>query len=194
MEISITGKHIDIGASLQQHIRDHLAAATAKYFDRTIDAHVVMTKQGVFFESNITMLVGTQSGLVIKSSAEADDPYVAFDLSTAKLAKQLRRYKRRLKDHHNLRTADAIQAKEYVVAANGHEEEHSQDAETLHPAVIAEMPQNISAMAVRDAVMHMDLSNQTVYFFKNTANDRLNAVYRRPDGNIGWIDPGLKTA
>jgi ribosomal subunit interface protein len=193
MQISITGKHLDIGDSLQQHIRDHLSHATAKYFDRTIDANVVLSKQGHTFKADITMLVGTQSGMVIKSSAEADDPYVAFDHSTARLAKQLRRYKRRIKDHSNMRAADvvsSITAKEYIVAAAPEE-----DADTgNNPAVIAEMQQAIETMAVRDAVMRMDLADTSVYFFRNSSNGHLNAIYRRGDGNIGWIDPGLKTA
>jgi ribosomal subunit interface protein len=193
MQISVTGKHMDIGEALKQHIHEHLPFVTDKYFDRTIDANVVISKQGAFFRSDITVLVGTGTGMVIKATGQNDDPYVAFDSSTSKIGKQLRRYKRRIRDHHNLDTASAaeiINGMEYVVSP----EDEAAEATTQHPPVIAEMKQPIQTMAVSDAVMRMDLSDASVYFFRNSGNGNLNAVYRRNDGNIGWIDPGLKTA
>jgi ribosomal subunit interface protein len=189
MNVTITGKNIDVGTALRSHIESELQEIVAKYFDKVINCTVVLNKDGAFFHVDISLLVGTGNGIKVKSEFEADEAYAAFNGAVVRLAKQLRRYKKRLRNHHNTRTADAIEmlaAMEYVVEHDAHlEEETTED----NPIIIAEMSSAIEAMTVKDAVMRLDLSNAPLFLFRNSKSSNVNVVYRRPDGNIGWVDP-----
>jgi hypothetical protein len=126
-------------------------------------------------------------GVLAKGSASADDAYAAFDAAVERIAKQLRRYKTRLNDHHKGRgSEESIPAQQYVIAAETEEEELPEQGQ---PVIIAELPTEIGTMSVSEAVMRMDLADVSALMFRNRANGGLNVVYRRTDGNIGWIDP-----
>ncbi len=191
MKILISGKHIEIGESLQSHIEKRLEEAAHKYLDRVVNLTVVITKEAHLFKVDINGNTGTSTGVVIKSTGTSEDVYAAFDISADKIEKQLRRYKRRLTNHHktaNGNEAPVVVAKKYVLKE--HEEETSEDG----PIIIAEKPTEIETLSVSAAVMKMDLAELPALMFFNSANGRINVVYKRADGNISWVDPEISKA
>ena len=193
MHITVTGRHLDVGASLRRRVEEALASAVAKYFDRAIEAHVTFDKRGQFFLADIAVHVGR--GIVAHSSGEADDPYLAFNGALEHLAKRLRRHKRRLRDHNNAesRAAKSEQGRHYVLAGPADEgEEKPADSAPVNgePLVVAEMEAEIPVLSVGEAVMRLDLGSAPALMFRNAGNGGLNMIYRRTDGNIGWVDPG----
>jgi len=188
MRYQITGKHIDIGAALQTHVETELGTVVEKYAGRPTDANVVFSRDGAAFSCEATIHLST--GLVAQASAHDHEIYAAFDKCAEKLDKQLRRYKRRLKDHHKDRAqpVEVLGAASYVIARG--EESEADEPESLQPMIIAEMETKIPSLTVGEAVMQMELAGAPVLVFRNEKQDRgLNIVYRRDDGNIGWIDP-----
>lgn len=185
MDIQINGKHLDVGEALSGHVRDNLAEGVAKYFERAIDGTVNFSREGNRFRADIS--VHPNRGMVVQGRSEADDAYAAFDAALERIVKQLRRYKRKLKDHHKERPADEFLPAQYTIFANeGQEEEMPEDGQ---PAIVAELPHEISTLTVGEAVMRLDLADASAMMFRNRKHGGLNVVYRRPDGNIGWIDP-----
>lgn len=194
MKISVQGKQVDLGSALVTYVEERLEPAVEKYFEHAIEATVTFTKQGVFFESSLSVHVG--KGIMVQSRASADDIHAAFDNACERIAKQLRRYKRRLRDHHNRRAngldLDAVQANSYVIAQD---DIGSEDApEKFEPVIVAETPTNIETLSVGEAVMRMDLADLPALMFRNGRHGGLNVVYRRTDGSIGWVDPADRTA
>lgn len=195
MNIMISGKHVDIGESLTAHIEHRLEDGIKKYLDRVTSVNVVVMKEAHSFRVDIHGNTGTASGIVIKSSATASDVYACFDAAADKIEKQLRRYKRRLTNHHkhvpheNGVSARTVAGKKYVLQPDG-EEAHAEEA----PVVIAEKATSIERLTVSQAVMKMDLADLPALMFFNSANDRVNVIYRRADGNISWVDPEGKAA
>lgn len=189
MKVTVTGRHIDVGQALRQHVEEGLDAIVSKYFDNAMDASVTFEKQQTRFETDITVRIGR--GILIQGSAGADDPYAAFNTASEHIAKRLRRYKRRLRDHHNAeaREVEALQAQQYILAREEDAGDGDDSADAGEPAVIAEMPTDIESLTVGEAVMRMDLADAPAMMFRNAAHGGLNMVYRRPDGNIGWVDP-----
>jgi ribosomal subunit interface protein len=187
MQLSVNGKQLDIGDALRGHIEETLPDIITKYFENPTDAHVTMTRQGKEFRADITVHVG--KGIMVQSHGASEDPYAAYDTAGVHIAKRLRRYKRRLRDHHRGRDdlSDAIAAQHYVL------EPHSDEAEEMpasdQPVIVAEMTMDIETLSVSEAVMRMDLSGQPALMFRNKAHGGTNMVYVRNDGNIGWIDP-----
>jgi len=191
MQISVTGKQLDMGAALREHIVDALNDIVEKYFDKAIDASVVMSHEKHRFRADLAVHVGR--GIMVRARDEADDAYAAFDLAAVHLGKRLRRHKRRLRHHHAREASGPAEvAMSYVLAAPGPETGTASEDETTtadHPVVIAEDDARIEQLTVSEAVMRMDLADLPALMFRNAAHDRLNVIYRRPDGNIGWIDP-----
>jgi len=191
MKILISGKHIEIGASLQAHIEKRLEEVVNKYLGRVVSLDVVITKEAHRFKADINGNTGTSAGVVIKSTGTSEDVYASFDIAADKVEKQLRRYKRRLTNHHktsHVSEMPSIAAKKYVL--KDHEEEAHDDA----PIIIAEKPTDIETLTVSAAVMKMDLADLPALMFFNSANGRINVVYKRADGNISWVDPEGKAA
>lgn len=186
MDVQITGKAIDLGSALQTHVNDNISAGVRKYFDRSAEAQVTFDKEGPEISSEITLHLA--SGVFLTASDKAHDAYGAFDGAMQKLEKRVRRYKRRLKDHHanNRDPLPAETALSYVIAASGEEEVVDDNADS--PLVIAEKPTTLRRMSVSDAVLQLDVSDERVVIFRNAKHGDLNVVYRRDDGNIGWID------
>lgn len=187
MQYQITGKQIDIGAALQTHVEAELGSVVDKYAERPTDANVVFSKSGHEFVCEATVHLST--GLTAQAKAHETEIYAAFDACADKMEKQLRRYKRRLKDHHRERAepVELYGASSYILAA---ETETGDDEPTsLQPIIVAEMETRIPSLSVGEAVMQMELAGAPVLVFRNEGKDGLNVVYRRDDGNIGWIDP-----
>ncbi len=184
MNISVKGKHVDIGEALRGHAEDALKTSVSRYFDKALDANVIVSREGHLFRVDISVHAGR--GMVMQGHAAAADAYAAFDDALERIAKQLRRYKSRLQDHHKDRGEENILRAQYSVIAAGDEDEEAPEA---HAAIIAEMTHDISTLTVGEAVMRLDLAGAPVIMFHNSAHGGLNVVYRRGDGNIGWIDP-----
>ncbi len=194
MQINISGKHIELGSAFQTHVEGRLAEGVAKYIDRVNLMDVVVTKEGHQCRVDIHGNTGTHSQVVVKSRADADDVYAAFDVALGKIEKQLRRYKRRLTNHHkniDAPKAYAGQAKKYTLAA---EQDNEELDEVGTPVVIAEKATDIETLTVSEAVMKMDLAHLPALMFYNSAHGRVNIVYRREDGNISWVDPQEQAA
>jgi ribosomal subunit interface protein len=179
-----------VGDALRTHVETRLAEAVGKYFDRPVDSTVVFSRDGYAFKCDAQVHLST--GLTAKSHAQNGDIYAAFDQSAERIEKQLRRYKRRLKDHHVTRAnpIEAIEAQAYVLAATPDDTEDM--IETGHePVIIAEMKTGIQRLSVGEAVMQMELANAPFLMFNNNTNGRLNIVFQRDDGNVGWVDPAI---
>lgn len=187
MRFQISGKQIDIGEALQTHVKAELGAAVEKYAERPTDANVIFSKSGHEFVCEATVHLST--GLTAQAKAHEPEIYAAFDSCSEKMEKQLRRYKRRLKDHHKDRTepVEFSGASSYILASESDAE--VAEPETLQPMIVAEMETNIPSLSVGEAVMQMELAGAPVLVFRNEKKSGLNVVYRRDDGNIGWIDP-----
>jgi ribosomal subunit interface protein len=188
MDIKVSGKQIDVGGALRTHVEENMVAAVGKYFDRPVDANVVFSRNGHEFKCDSSVHLST--GLTAQAQAKNGDIYAAFDQATDRIEKQLRRYKRRLKDHHHNRQSpiEMIEAQSYVL--RGHDEDvESSEANGMQPVIVAEMATDIKSLTVGEAVMQMELTHSPFLMFKNDANGRINVVFQRDDGNVGWIDP-----
>ena len=160
MRYQITGKQIDIGEALQTHVKTELGSILEKYAGRPTDATVIFSKSA--HEYVCEAIVHLSTGLTTQARGHSTEIYAAFDLCGEKMDKQLRRYKRRLKDHHKDRS---------------------------QPIIVAEMETKIPSLSVGEAVMQMEIAGAPVLIFRNEGNKNVNVVYQRDDGNIGWIDP-----
>lgn len=187
MRYQISGKQIDIGEALQTHVKEELGTAVAKYAERPTDAHVIFSRSASEFACEA--IVHLSTGLTAQASAKAHEIYAAFDGCCEKMEKQLRRYKRRLKDHHRDRAepVELFGASTYILAGDSAEPESEPDS--LQPIIVAEMETKIPSLSVGEAVMQMELAGAPVLVFRKQGKDTVNVVYRREDGNIGWIDP-----
>lgn len=189
MELAVHGKQMDVGDALRTHVRHKLEDINAKYFSRAIDVVVTFSPEGhAFFKAAITLKIGRD--IMVSASAQDTDAYAAFDHAATKVAKQMRRYKTRLRDHHErmeqLPVADMVAAQERTIAPQKDEEDVTAGKD---PLIVAETAVNIQKMSVSEAVMRLDLSGGSAIMFRNPKTSALNMVYRRADGNIGWVEP-----
>ena len=186
MEIRVSGHQVDTGTALQERAAERLNGIVEKYFNRAMSSHVTFGKAPTAaFACDIVMHVN--NGLVLKSHAQAHDANLSLDQAADKIEKQLRRYKRRLKDHHEQATyASREEDAAYTVFAPA--EIEAEEAPEALP-VIAETRTDIPEVSVSDAVMMLDLRHTPALFFKNSGTGRHNMVYRRADGSIGWVEP-----
>lgn len=196
MQLSVIGRHVDTGDAFRQYAHDRLSGILDKYFGEAIEASVTLSKDAFLYRAALSIHVGR--GLLLQASGEAQDVHLAFDMAADRLAKRLRRYKRRLRDKGRIAslTAEAITAQQYILAPEEEPAQDEEDAEDLDgaldgdkPVVVAEMQTEVPNLTVGEAVMRMDLADQSALLFTNRAHGGINMVYRRPDGNIGWIDP-----
>ncbi|MBV8495049.1 MAG: ribosome-associated translation inhibitor RaiA [Alphaproteobacteria bacterium] len=196
MQLIVTGRQVDVGETLRTHVSDALDAILGKYFGSAIEAHVVFAREGHLIRAEIE--VRLSRGILVNGRAAASEFYAAFDAAAERIAKQLRRYKRRLHAHHakNRGPEETVereeQARSYILAGGEDEAEEVADGHAGAPAVIAEMSTELPQLTVGEAVMRMDLADSPFLLFRNRSHGQLNLVYRRGDGNIGWIDPSLE--
>ena len=190
MVMQVTGKNIDLGTALRNYATERVERILEKYDSRGVSAHIFIEKEHGKF--NTTCTVHLASGLSLQSKGQANEAHPSVDESTAHLEKRLRRYKRRLRDHHQAASAKAdmvmLNAMDYIIQHKDEEEEAEQSEAA--PAIVAEAQTAIHELSVGDAVMAMDLADRSFLIFTNASHGRLNVVYRRDDGHIGWIDPG----
>lgn len=187
MRYQITGKQIDIGEALQTHVQSELGEVFGKYAGRPTDANVIFSKSGHEYVCETDVHLST--GLSAQAKGHATEIYAAFDSASEKMEKQLRRYKRRLKDHHKERSqpVELSDAGSYILASNTESEDT--EPEGVSSMIVAEMETKIPSLSVGEAVMQMELQHAPVLVFRNEGHSGVNVVYRRDDGNIGWIDP-----
>jgi ribosomal subunit interface protein len=187
MLYQVSGKQIDIGDALQTHVKDELGAILTKYAQRPTDANIVFSKSGHEFVCEA--MVHFSTGLTVQAKAHAHEIYASFEACAEKMDKQLRRYKRRLKDHHRERQGpvEVMAASSYILASEQGGEDSEPD--TLQPMIIAETETRIPSLSVGEAVMQMELAGAPILVFRNERGEEVNVVYRREDGNIGWIEP-----
>ena len=191
MKITVQGKQMNVGDALRTHVSNKLEEMNSKYFNHGTDANVTFSKEGHghgLIRAHISVRIG--SNIMVMAESSEGDAYLSFDTAAEKAAKQLRRYKRRLRDHQDrLRRAPEvaeIAARDYTLASDNDSDKTVKD-ESL---VIAEMATNIPTLTVSEAVMRLDLAHQNAFLFRSAKHGGLNMVYRRADGNIGWVDPG----
>jgi ribosomal subunit interface protein len=194
MQLTVSGKQVDLSDALRTHVATHLDVITHKYFDQALEAHVTFSKARSFFTCDINVHAGR--GITVRGEGEAGDAHAAFDDAAEHIATRLRRYRRRVSEHARDagNRAKPEAGRQYVLQAEAPAEIEKQaeahsEAEALHATIIAESDATIESLTVRDAVMRMDLAFQQVLMFRNSKNGHLNVVYRRPDGHVGWIDP-----
>ena len=193
MQVQIAGKRIDVGEALRDRIAYGLEDRVSKYFDRTGEAQVMVSKPGWAF--NVDCSIHLPSGVTLQAHGEAEDAYQAFEDALEKIEKRVRRYKRRLKDHHKNKDAiPAIEVQEKIIAPSADDEDGEEPLANGDlgeaPAIIAESGARIKTMTVSMAVMQLELTDTCAILFRNAGDGDLNMVYRRADGNIGWVDPG----
>lgn len=187
MRYQISGRHIDIGEALQTHVKAELGETVEKYAQRPTEAVVIFSRDAHHQVCEATLHLST--GLTVQARGQAAEIYAAFEETREKLDKQIRRYKRRLRDHHDRRSQPVAydDGAAYILAAS--DDPAVPEPETLQPVVIAEMETRVPELSVGEAVMQMELSEQKLLVFRNEGHGGVNVVYRRDDGNIGWIDP-----
>jgi ribosomal subunit interface protein len=193
MQVQVSGKHVDVGDALRMRISEELLTSIGKYFGRGGDAEVVLSRDGHGFR--IDCEVTLASGQQLQSHGLGGDAHDAFGQALAKIETRIRRYKRRLKSHASAAEAKAAEvAASYVLRAPTDESDledwdESGDAKPPAAMVVAESQSELRSMTVAMAVMQLDLTEEPAIVFRNAAHGGLSVVYRRGDGNIGWIDP-----
>lgn len=188
MQLTITARHIDIGEALQTYMREHFETVVSRYFGKAVDGSVTVSKEGYLIHMDISAHPGR--GLLIQAKGNDTDPYAAFDATLDKLNLRMRKYKARLRDHHKIpRNEDILQGFQYIIPEQeDREHETTQDV----PVIIAEIETQIPTLSVSEALMQLDFSDHPALLFKNKSSGIFNMIYRRTDGNIGWVDPNSK--
>ena len=186
MRISVSSKQFDVSQGLADRVRASLEHSVARYFDRAIDAQIAFSKQGAGVRADVSVHAGR--GLSVQTHGQAVDPWLAFGEAEEKVAKRLRRHKRRLRNHHRREETEFDRrsvAHRILDEPEGVDEEAPEES----PAIIAEMTDDVRTLSVGEAVMHMDFGGRPALLFRNAAHGGLNMIYRRADGNVGWVDP-----
>jgi ribosomal subunit interface protein len=196
MQLSVSGKHLDVGDSLRAHVATIIAASAERYFGRAIEGKVLFQRARHAYRADISVHV--TRGLVVQSHGEATDPYAAFDAAAERLDKRLQRHKHRLVDRRREagrdQDAGAAEATPHFIlgpdeATSAAAAQNGEDHDQGRPAIVAEISVDIEQLTVGDAVMRLDLGDLPVLLFRSRIHGGYNVVYRRADGTIGWIDP-----
>lgn len=198
MQLTVSGKQVELSDALREHVDKQLSTITGKYFDQALEANVTFSRARSFFTCDINLHAGR--GVTVRGEGEASDARMAFEDAAEHIAKRLRRYRRRVSAHQrDLGKIKPEMARAYVLAPdqeeedtgapNGHTTVLPSQTNELYATIIAEDVTTIETLSVGDAVMKMDLAFQPVIMFRNQKTGGLNVVYRRSDGHIGWIDP-----
>ncbi len=187
MPFRVSGKNLDVGDALRGRVNARIAQAVDKYFDGGYSGHVTVAREGFGFRTECA--IHLDSKVTLHAEGHAADAYASADQAALRVEKRLRRYHRRLKDHHpeRLDGRGAVDAASYVIAAPEHESEAELDGFT--PVIIAESTTRLKQMSVSDAVIELDMTGAPVLVFRHAAHGGINVVYRRADGHFGWIDP-----
>ena len=192
MQITVSGKQVDLSDALRVRVSEHLDTIAGKYFDHAIEAHVTFSRARSFFTCDINVHAGR--GLTLRGEGEAADAHGAFDDAAEHIAKRLRRYRRRVNEHarDSVNRERPEAGRQYVLRQDEEALAEGDAQGAAFATVIAETAAEIAVLSVGEAVMRMDLADQQALMFRNSASGELNVVYRRSDGHIGWIDPAAK--
>jgi ribosomal subunit interface protein len=185
MSVRVSGKHMEIGDSFRQRIEDQIGMAVTKYFDGGYSGPVTVQKSSSRFAADCKLHL--DSGVVLHAAGEAMDPQLAFDAASERIEKRLRRYKRKLKDHQAGNHTNGLAEVAYTVMDGVPDDEDEVPAD-FAPAIVAESTKQLKTMSVATAVMALDMTDEPLLLFRSPGKEHLNIVYRRQDGNIGWID------
>jgi ribosomal subunit interface protein len=190
MQITVSGKQVDLSDALRERVSEELTTITGKYFDHAQDARVTFSRARQGFACDINLHAGR--GLTLRGEAEAPDAYAAFDRAATHVGKRLRRYRRRVNEHARAQAdrARPEAARQIILRAEADDHEDEPVPASDAPAVIAETETHIAHLSVGEAVMRMELADHPVLMFRDVKSGVLNVVYRRPDGHVGWINPG----
>jgi len=189
MKLDIRGRHVEMSEALEERVETRLNDIFEKYFGDAITANVVFSKDGPMFHAQVSSHVGR--GIEMEADADAGDAYTAFDEAAEKLAKRLRRHKRKIKNHRIDENDQTARASSYILAAPSEDTPLDDEDDVIaSPRLIAEKKTEIKRLTVSQAVMHLDLEEASALMFENISNNSINMVYRRADGNISWVDSG----
>jgi ribosomal subunit interface protein len=186
MQLTVKGKHLDVGDALKSHVATSLEGVFGKYFGNPIEANVVLSREAHLYRAHISVHIGR--GINMQSQADAEAPYTAFDSAADHLSKRLRRHKRRLRDHHRTAPPATELGAQYILSGDIDADEAPAEDKNGAPVTIVESVE-IPTLSVGEAVMRLDLANGVAMMFRNRTHGELNMVYRRSDGTIGWVDP-----
>jgi putative sigma-54 modulation protein len=189
MPLRVSGKNIDIGEALREHVATRVAQAVSKHFPGDVTGAVTLTREGAAFRCDCLLNPG--GNVTLHGEGRGHEPYATFEQALEHIEKRLRRHKRKLKDRNSAQAAQpiAVTAGYYILEAPGGSDDEAEIAHDYNPLVIAENTTKVREFSVADAVSELDLSGATVIVFRHAGNGRVNVVFRRSDGNIGWIDP-----
>jgi len=196
MTIRISGRSISIGDALRERVDERIAEAMEKYFGGSYSGHVTIGKERSGFRTECALHL--DSGIVLEADAVDSDAYLSADHAVARIEKRLRRYKSRIKDRHSRKLSAraeeqaSFSAPSYVIEAPSHDDDAG--AEEFNPVIIAEATTSLPQMSVSEAVQELDLTGVPVLVFRHGGHGRVNVIYRRTDGNIGWVDPPMVSA
>jgi ribosomal subunit interface protein len=186
MTLRVSGKNLDIGEALRQHVVEKVEATVVRYFTGSVGGHVVVTREGSGYRSDCTLILS--SGVSLHAEGRAHEPYLSFDQAASKIESRLRRYKARLKGHADAAAPNARgKVANYLIEQP--REDHEEPDEGFNPVVVAEGTEDLKSLSVASAVAELDLTGAPVVVFQHAGSGRVNVVYRRRDGAIGWLDP-----
>jgi len=190
MPLRVSGKNLDIGESLRAHVLEKVQALIARYFDGKVTGHVVISPEGSTFRTDCSLHLS--SGMNLQSEGRAHEPYASFEQAADKIERRLRRYKKRLKEHAGGHEAlaearERLQLAKFVIEAPADDE--TEAPVDFSPVVVAEGSQPLKTLSVASAVAELDLTGAPLVVFQHATSSRINIVYRRRDGAIGWLDP-----
>jgi ribosomal subunit interface protein len=191
MQIQIVSKGIDVSDALQEEISGRVEEGVSKYFNRPSEAYIAVAREGSGFR--VTVSLHLPSGVMLQAQGEAGDAYKAADMAAERLEKRLRRYKRKLKNHHNENKSDLPAETTPITVFQGQsgdeQDDNEDEAASNEPVIVAETPGEMRAMTASMAVLELEAADAPFLIFRNIAHNGVNIVYRRPDGHVGWIDP-----
>jgi len=185
MSLRVSGNHMDIGESFRNRIDERIHDAVSKYFDRSFSGHVTVTKAGSRYSADCVLHL--DSGAVLQTTGQAQDPQTAFDLAAERIETRLRRYNRRRKSRSNIKSELALAKYAYQIMEPVPDEDEDLP-DDYAPTVVAETSVALRTLRVADAVVELDLLDDPILIFRNASNNEINVVYRRSDTNIGWVD------
>jgi ribosomal subunit interface protein len=187
MALRVSGKNLDIGEALRSQVQARVAGALTKYVDGPYSGHVTVTRDGGGFRTDCVLHL--TSGITLEASGAAGDAYASFDQTAQRIEKRLQRYRRRLKDRLGPGSARQAEAVDGAYAIIEEPTDEALEDGAYHPVVIAEDTRALHRLSVSEAVIELDLSGAPVVVFLHASTGRVNVVYRRRDGAIGWVDP-----
>ena len=191
MPLRVSGKNIDIGEALREHVTTRVRQAVSKHFPGDVTGAVTLTRDGTAYRCDCQLHPG--GAITLHGEGRGHEPYATFEQALDHIEKRLRRHKRKLKDRNSPQAGErapiAVTASYTVIEAPGSADEDAELGHDYKPLTIAENTTKVREFSVADAVAELDLSGAPVLVFRHAGNGRVNIVYRRADGNIGWIDP-----